>query len=303
MATTDLQRRELGELLPRSSQLDLVAHGLLFGEGPVWHPAERTLYWSDILGDATWRWTPGVSRDIVMRPSGKANGMTLDAELRRLVAGWGSRSIWRVEHDGSITTLATEFEGRRINTPNDIVVDGRGLIYWTDSTGAMFIPGMQGEDVQRYLDFQAVFRLDPGSGEIVRLTDEVLYPNGLAFSPDETRLYVTDTWGRRVTVFEVGAGGALESPATFYELVGEEPGVADGVKVDVQGNVYVTGPAGVHILDPAGNLLGRLKVPGHATNMAWGGDDWQTLFITSYSSVFRVRMGVPGIPVPQGGVA
>jgi gluconolactonase len=299
MAATDLQRRELDELLPSSSQLDLVAHGLLFGEGPVWHPTERALYWSDILGDATWRWEPGVGREVVMRPTTKANGMTLDADLRRVVAGWGSRSVWRVEHDGSITTLASEYEGRRFNTPNDVVVDTRGLVYWTDSTGAMFIPGMDGDDAQRYLDMQAVFRVDPDSGEVAMLTDELLYPNGLAFSPDESRLYVTDTWGRRVTVFDVDASGALGAPVTFYELVGEEPGVADGIKVDVQGNVYVTGPAGVHILDAAGNLLGRLKVPGHATNMAWGDDDWQTLYITSYSSVFRVRMGVPGIPAPR----
>lgn len=282
-----------------SARMDLVAHGLLFGEGPLWHAAEGALYWTDILGDTIWKWTPGVGRELVMRPSGKANGMTLDGERRRVVAGWGARSIWRVEHDGSTVTLASKYAGRRINTPNDLVVKSDGAIYWTDSSGALFIPGMEGDDVQRYIDTHPVFRLAPGEEEPSVATEGVVsYPNGLAFSPDESVMYVADTWAANVRAFAVADDGSLEGEGTvFYELVGEEPGVADGIKVDVDGNVYVTGPGGVHVTDSAGNLVGRIRVSGHATNMAWGDADWQSLYVTTYSSVYRVRLGVAGVPV------
>lgn len=287
----------LAEIVPDDAALDVIAHGLVFGEGPVWHAAEGALYWNDILGDTTWRWKPGVGRELVMRPSGKANGMTFDLERRRVVAGWASRSVWRVEHDGSIVVLADQHENVTINTPNDIVVRSDGSIYWTDSSGALFIPGMDGLDVQRYLDFEGVFQIRP-DGTVVLATSAVTYPNGLAFSPDESLLYVTDTVRRCVWRFDVAADGGLSEGSIFYELVGDEPGVADGMKVDVEGNLYVTGTGGIHLLDTSGRLLGRIRVPGpHTSNMAWGGEDWRTLFITTHEFVYRTRLSIPGIAV------
>lgn len=303
MVEVDRAAPGLARIVTDRSGLDLIAHDLSFGEGPVWSVEEGALYWVDILGDAIWKWTPGVGRSLVMRPSGKANGMTFDLDGRRVVAGWGSRSVWRVERDGSIETVATHYDGRRINTPNDIVVRSDGSIYWTDPTGALFIPGMEGDDVQRYLDSHPVFRLSADGGTVAVVTEDVLYPNGLAFSPDESTLYVADTWRAQVVAFPVAADGGVAGPGTvFYQLVGDEPGVADGMKVDVEGNVYVTGPAGVHVIDPDGTLLGRLKISGHTTNMAWGDADWRSLYVTTYSSVYRIRLGIPGIPVPASGV-
>ncbi|MGH7876152.1 MAG: SMP-30/gluconolactonase/LRE family protein, partial [Candidatus Dormibacteraceae bacterium] len=160
MVGTDRVTTELARIVTPDSNLELVAHGLAFGEGPVWNAREHAFYWVDIIGDTIWRWIPGVGQQVVMRPSGKANGMTLDGQGRLVVAGWGSRSVWRIEPDGLIRTLASEYRGARINTPNDIVVRSDGVIYWTDPSGALFIPGMEGADVQRYLDNHPVFRLD-----------------------------------------------------------------------------------------------------------------------------------------------
>lgn len=304
MIDTDRAASGFEHIVTAGARMDLIAHDLLFGEGPVWNAEEHALYWVDILGDCIWRWAPGAGRELVMRPSGKANGMTLDARGRRVVAGWGSRSIWRVERDGSIVTLATHFEGRRINSPNDLVVRSDGCIFWTDPTGALFIPGMEGPDVQRYLDSHPVFRLSADGRTVSLVTESLAYPNGLAFSPDERTLYVADTWRAEVVAFPVRADGVvLDRGEVFYRLVGDEPGVADGMKLDTEGNVYVTGPAGVHVVDPGGRLLGRIRLPGHTTNMAWGDDDWHSLYVTTYSSVYRLRLGVAGLPVPaaEGG--
>ena len=304
MIETDHDTAELARIVPADSRLEVLAHDLLFGEGPLWDAESGSLLWVDILGDAIWRWTPGIGRELVRRPSGKVNGLTLDLQGRLVVAGWGSRNIWRQEPDGRSVELVTHFEGKRINTPNDIVVHSSGAIYWTDSSGALFIPGMDVGDVQRYLDGHPVFRLDPDEKTLTVFTSDVLYPNGLAFSPDEKTLYVADTWGANVLAFPVDEAGNATGPGVvFYELVGGEPGIADGMKVDIEGNVYVTGPAGVHVVSPDGQLIGRIKLPGHTTNMAWGDPDWGALYVTSYTSLFRLRLGVTGLPVPTRGSA
>ena len=283
-------------ILPRDSELEVIAHDLYFGEGPVWNKRTGELFWVDIIGDTIWKRTPGRERQIVMRPSYKADGMTFDKEGRLLVAGWSWRRVWRMELDGTITTLCSQWDGKKLNTPNDIVVKSDGGIYFTDPSGALFNVQMHGEDVQRYLDFHGVFRISP-SGETTLVIEDCVYPNGLAFSPDESLLYVNDTRQNLIRVWDVQPDGGVKNPRLFHKLVGPEPGVADGMKVDSEGNVYCTGPAGVHVIAPDGSLLGRIKVPGHSTNMGFGDVDWKGLYITTLSSVFRVRLGVPGIAV------
>jgi gluconolactonase len=289
-------------IVSEDATLDVVAHGLYFGEGPVWDAHEGCLYYVDIIGDAIWKYTPGVGNEVVIRPSNHADGMTLDQERRLVVAGWASRSVWRRERDGSLVTLASHYQGKKLNTPNDIVVKSDGAIYFTDPSGALFNLGQASpeDDLQRYLDFHGVFRIGPDGGDLSLAVEDFPYPNGLCFSPDESLLYVNDTWQANIRVFDVQPDGSVTNGRLFYELVGEEPGVADGMKVDAEGNVYVTGPGGIHVTDPEGRLLGRLRVPAHATNLAWGDDDWQTLYITTHSPgmVYRVRLKVPGVPVP-----
>ena len=293
----DLATPQFARIAADAGPLDLIAHGLAFGEGPVWDRRSGWLYWVDIIGSTIWRWQAGVGREVVMKPSGHANGLTFDREGRLTVAGWCNRTVFRFEHDGSLTTLAATFEGQKFNSPNDLVVRSDGSIYWTDSAGGLAIPGMVAEDVQRYLDVQGVYRLTPDGRTVQLLIADCTYPNGLAFSPDESLLYVNDTREAAIRVFDVRPDGTVGAGRLFHKLTGSEPGVADGMKVDSEGNVYCTGPGGVHVLDPAGRLLGRIRVPGHATNLAWGGADWRTLYITSYSSLYRTRLGIAGVPV------
>ena len=286
---------ELDRIIDSSAPFDRVVHGIHFGEGPVWDKRTRQLYFVDILGNTIYKWKPGVGRAVVMHPSGYADGMTLDRDGRLIVAGWSSRNVWRLEKDGSQTVLATHFDGKKINAPNDIVVKSDGSIYWTDPTGGMVIPGMVSEDCQQYLDFQGVFRLSPDGKTITLVVREGETPNGLAFSPDESILYVNDTRQAHIRAFDVRPDGSLGPGRLFYKLIGKEEGVADGMKVDTEGNVYCTGPGGIHILDPKGNLLGRLLISEHCTNFAWGDDDWRSVYITSHESVFRTRIKIPGI--------
>ena len=294
---TDKEAPGFSRIVPKEATLDRIACQLQFGEGPVWNARLGYLLWVDIVGDTIWKWVPGQGASVFLRPSGKANGMTYDREGRLVIAGWASRSVWRIAHDGSIVTVASHYQGKKINTPNDIVVKSDGSIYWTDPPMAMYIPGMAGDDLQRYLDFIGVFRLSPDGKTLTPVADDFENPNGLCFSPDESLLYINDTARRHIRVFDVKPDGTLSNGRLFYEARGDEPGNPDGMKVDVEGNVYCTGPAGIHVIDPKGNLLGRIKIPTHTTNMNWGDSDWRTLFIISRSCVYRVRLGIPGVPV------
>jgi gluconolactonase len=175
------------------------------------------------------------------------------------------------------------------------VVRSDGIVYWTDSAGGLVIPGMVGEDLQRQLDMQAVFRLTP-QGEVRTVVEDTVYPNGLCFSPDESILYVNDTRLGLIRAFDVNPDGSVRDGRIFHKLTGSEAGVADGMKCDQEGNVYCTGPGGIHVIDKAGALIGRLRIPGHATNLAWGDEDWRSLYVTTYEYVLRTRLKIPGVP-------
>ncbi len=285
------------DIVPKNAVLERVSHGHIFTEGPVWSARESALYWTDIIGNTIWKWNPGVGKNIVLRPSGKANGLTFDKEGRLLVAGWSNRTVWRMALDGSITPLATHYRGKKLGTPNDIVVKSDGAIYFTDPPGGMGIVEMEGEDLQQYLEYSGVYRLNAETGELTLLTDEVPGCNGLVFSPDESLLYINDTGGRYIEVYDVQADGNLKNSRRFVDVVGDEPGNPDGMKVDREGHVYCTGPAGIHVFDSSGSYLGRLKVPEACSNMAWGDADWKTLYITARTSVYRMRLMIQGISV------
>jgi len=294
---TDKHATGFERIVPSGATLERVSSDSLFTEGPVWRRAEGALYFTDIIGNRIRRWRPGHGVDDVLAPAGHPDGMTLDREGRLVVAGWGARTVWRWEADGAATVLAAHFEGKKFNGPNDIVVKSDGAIYWTDPNGALYNPGMGDQDVQKYLDFQGVFRLDPATGEVRLLASEgFLNPNGLCFSPDESLLYVNDTHRRHIRVFDVTADGGLAGDRVFYEDRFPERGVPDGMKVDVEGNVYCTASAGVHVIDRAGRLLGRIHVPEQPANFAWGDDDALGMYFTARTTVSRTRLGIPGVP-------
>ena len=300
MLEIDMTAPGFERLVSEDAPLDLIAHDLIFGEGPLWNTRERAFYFVDIVGDTIFRWTPGKGREVVIRPSTKANGLTYDAHGRLIVAGWASRSIWRVEPDGAVTTLASHYDGKKLNSPNDIVVKSDGSIWWTDSPGALFNVGMAGEDVQQHLPFQGVFRLSADGKKLTLAVEDCVYPNGLAFSPDERVLYVNDSRQYLIRAFDVQPDGSVNNARLFHQLEGAEEGIADGMKVDSAGNVYCSGPGGIHVIDAGGKRLCRIRIPGHVTNMGWGGEDWRSMYITTRSSVYRTRVEVAGVPVTQG---
>src|SRR5882672_6148572 len=290
---TPAGERIVGKHLP----LDIIARDILFGEGPVWDARNRQLFFTDIVGDTIWKWKPDKGQEIVMRPSVKANGLALDLEGRVLVAGWGGRTVFRIEKDGSRTTLADRWEGQKLSSPNDIVVKSDGSVWFTDPPGGLLNVGMVGDDLQKYLDIQGVFRISPDGRKMTLATADFVYPNGLCFSPDEKLLYVNCSRERLIRVYDVRPDGVLGKGRLFYQYVSPERGVPDGMKCDVEGNVYCTGPGGIYIHDAAGKVLARIKTPGHhPTNVAWGDDDWRSFYITMIGSVIRTRLNVAGVP-------
>ena len=277
-----------------NSMLDTVAENIIFGEGPVWDKRNQQFFFTDIIGDTIWKWRPGGVPQVVLKPSAHANGMTLDLQGRLVVAGWGGRTVFRFEEDGSIRTLASHWEGKKLNSPNDIVVKTDGSLYFTDPPGGLLNVGMVGDDLQKYLDIQPVFRIAPG-GKMSLVTDDFVYPNGLCFSPDEKLLYVNCSREKLIRVYDVKPDGGVGKGRLFHQYTGTERGVPDGMKVDVEGNVYCTGPGGIYVHEPEGNILARLKVPGHPTNFCFGDDDWRTLYITCIGSVVRMRLNIAGV--------
>ena len=289
----------LERLIEPGTVMDVVADGMHFGEGPVWDRREKVLYWVDIIGNSIWKWKPGVGKELVKHPTGFANGMTFDHQARLIVCGWSSRNVWRMEKDGSITILTERCDGKKYNSPNDVVVRSDGWIYFTDSAGGLVNIGMvaTGTDIQRQAEVQGVYRISPDGKQVFLATGAIGYPNGIAFSPDEKLLYVNDTRVNKVYVHDVKADGSISETREWVQLQGNEAGNADGMKVDSEGNVYTSGPGGIHILDPKGKLLGRIRFPNHVSNMCWGEDDWKTLFITDHHRVYRTRVKIPGVAV------
>jgi gluconolactonase len=274
---------------------ETVAPNILFGEGPVWDKRNKQLFFTDICGDTIWKWKPGVGGEAILKPSAKANGMCLDLENRLVVAGWGGRTVFRLEKDGPLKTLASQWEGKKLNSPNDIVARADGSIYFTDPSGGLFNVGMVADDLQRYLDIAGVFRIAP-DGKMSLVTADFVYPNGLCFSPDEKLLYVNCSRERLIRVYDVKPDGTLGPWRLFFQYAHPERGNPDGMKCDSEGNLYCTGPSGIWVHRSDGRVLCRLKLKGHATNFAFGDDDWKTLYITMIGSVTRTRLKIAGVP-------
>ena len=269
--------------------------------GPCGGRKTEYLLFSEVRGNRRWKWSAGEGVTLLQEPTNNANGLTRDPQGRLVMCEGGARRVTRIEHDGSLTVIASSYHGRPLNRPNDVVVKSDGSIYFTD-------PGGPAPDTD--LDFAGVYRISPDLSAINLLVRDYVLPNGLAFSPDESVLYINDSQGVHVNsdmfrsighidAFDVRPNGMLANRRLFCELRGEGTGIPDGMKVDVEGNVYCTGPGGVWIMDATGRHLGTvLTEVEHTTNIAWGGDDWKTLYITTFQTLARIELKIPGLPVP-----
>lgn len=294
---------ELERIVSADAEVEVLSSGYVVAEGPLWQPEDNSLLFSEVRGNRRWKWSEAEGVTLVQEPTNNANGLTRDPQGRLVMCEGGARRVSRVEHDGSLTIIASEYHGRPLNRPNDVVVKSDGSIYFTD-------PG--GPAPETDLDFAGVYRVSADLGSINLLVRDYVLPNGLAFSPDETVLYINDSQGLlvrdgadmfrskgHIDAFDVRANGMLANRRVFHELWGDSSGIPDGMKVDVEGNVYCTGPAGVWVMDANGKHLGTIQTEvEHTTNMAWGGDDWSTLFITTFETLTRIRLKIPGLPVP-----
>ncbi|MEO6300882.1 MAG: SMP-30/gluconolactonase/LRE family protein [Paracoccaceae bacterium] len=274
--------------------LERLATGFDFTEGPVWHPVGQHLTFSDMPGDHMRRWTAAGGVTTFRKPCHMANGNTYDAKGRLVTCEHATSRVTRTELDGTIVVLASHYHGQELNSPNDIVVRSDGGIYFTDpSYGRMPYYGVERP---QQLGFQGLFRVnDDGSG-LTLLAQDFAQPNGLCFSPDETRLFVNDTERQHIRVFDVSADGHVTGGAVWAEVTGDGDGAPDGMKFDAKGNLYCCGPGGLHVFSADARPLGVILIPEVVANFTWGDADMRSLFLTATTTLYRVRSKTPGVP-------
>ena len=296
----------LDALVPPDAHIEKLAEGFIRTEGPVWSRSESRLLFSDVRGNTIYEWTEADGASAFVDPvfegdrtglrSISSNGLTLDAEGRLIMCEHGNRRISRLETDGSRTTLAGDYEGRRLNSPNDATYSLEGWLYFTDPGSAL-----EGRDESplRELDFNGIYRLSP-DGELELLYRDQSRPNGIALSPDESTLYVANSLGSEALwmAYDLDDSG-VSAPRVFYDVTAEEAeGVPDGMKVDASGNIFATGPGGVWVFTPDGTHLGTIMPDEVPANVAWG-DDGRTLYMTARTGLYRIRLTTEGsLPGP-----
>ena len=291
-------------LVSPTAQLEQIATGFDFTEGPIWHPAKQALIFSDIMGNSIYRWDEknGVSQ--LRRNSHLANGNAFDAQSIVITCEHGTSRLTRWDPETldpltneGIEVLATHFNGCELNSPNDVVIKRDGAIYFTDpGSGRSAVHGIPRE---RELDFCGVYRfdpnsIDPASGDLALLTDEITWPNGLCFSHDESQLYINDSRSFNIRRYDVTADGTLANGIIWAETTGSGPGVPDGMKIDSLGNIWCSAQGGIHIFDPSATYLGVIQMDEQPANLVFGDDDLKSLYITATTSVYRLRVEVAG---------
>ncbi len=294
----------LDQVIAPGRKLEKLAGGFQFIEGPVWHP-DGYLLFSDPNANTIYRWSPEGSVSVFRSKSGYSgfdigeyhqpgsNGLTLDPNGLLTINEHGNRRVTRLERTGKITVLADRYDGKRLNSPNDLVYRSDGTLYFTDPPFGL---PKAFDDPRKELPFSGVYMVK--DGKVSLLTKELSGPNGIAFSPDEKYLYL-DNWDltRKVLMrYEVNPDGTIANGKVFYDFTKDpEPVALDGIKVDQQGNVYVSAPGGVWIISPAGKALGRIVPPEHDANLAFGDADGKTLYLTASTGLYRIRTRIPGI--------
>lgn len=288
-------------LIVGSARLEELYSACRWAEGPVWFEDAQQLLWSDIPNQRIMRWVPGGGASVFRGASNFSNGNTRDRQGRLVSCEHGTRRVTRTEPDGSITVLADSYQGRRLNSPNDVVVRSDGTIWFTDPTYGI-MSDYEGYKSDPEQTSRNVYRLAPDTGELSVVVDDFLQPNGLAFSPDETRLYVADSGAshkesapRHIRVFDVVDGRTLENPQVFCHL---DSGFPDGIRLDVQGNLWSSAMDGVHCFSPDGTLIGKIKVPQTVANLTFGGPRRNRLFICATNSVYSIYLATNGAQYP-----
>lgn len=272
------------QIIKEDAEPEGVTSGYQFTEGPIWHP-DGYLLFSDIHANTIYRWSPGEEAVEYLNPSGHSNGLTLDQNGKLLLAQHDG-AISRLGEDGELSTVVDSYEGKRLNSPNDLTVKSDGSIYFTD-------PPYGVSDEEKELDVNGVYRYSEDEG-LQLLIEDFERPNGIVFSPDEEKIYVNDTSTNQIRVYRVNKDGTVESGEVFATMEGDEAGAADGMKVDVDGNLYTTGPGGLWIFSPEGELIQQVKMPSRITNLAWGSLKNSTLFLTSPEAVYKLETNQKG---------
>jgi len=283
-----------GECIKASARVDHLASGCRWAEGPAWFAAGRYVIWSDIPNDRIMKWdeTNGVT-SVFRHPAGYTNGNTVDRQGRLVSAQHGYRSVTRTEIDGSITTLVDSFEGKRLNSPNDVVVKSDGSIWFTDPAYGID-SDYEGHKAEPELPGCFVFRIDGNTGKVTKVADDFVRPNGLAFSPDESKLYITDTGAaeRHMRVYDVQDDGTLANGQVFAKATN---GGFDGFRLDTEGRIWNSAADGIHCLHPDGTLLGKVLIPELVANVVFGGAKLNRLFIAATSSLYSIMLPVNGV--------
>jgi gluconolactonase len=282
-------------LVKGSARVERLATGCRWAEGPAWFAAGRYVVWSDIPNDRMMRWDETSGETSVFRhPAGYTNGNSVDRQGRLVSAQHGLRSVTRTEHDGTVTTLADRFDGKRLNSPNDLVVSSDGAIWFTDPPYGIE-SDYEGHKSDPEIGSNNVYRIDPVTAEVTIVADDFDRPNGLAFSPDESKLYVTDTGraDRHCRVFDVDLGaGRLSKSKVWAEATN---GGFDGFRFDTEGRCWMSAADGVHVLDVDGTLLGKIFIPEGVANLVFGGPKRNRLFICGTSSIYSILLPINGV--------
>ncbi len=278
---------ELRDLVPDQT-INTIAEGFEFTEGPVWHP-DGYLLFSDIPAATIYRYVPGSDPEPYLTPSGNSNGLTFDRQGRLLACEHGGRRVSRMGAAGGMETLADQYDGKRLNSPNDIVVHSSGAVFFTDPPyGIDPDPGEQG--------FNGVYQLDT-DGSVTLLNRDMDRPNGLALSLDESILYVDDSRKRHVLAYPLTDDLGVGEPTVILDMNVEVPGGPDGMKLDDQGNLYVTGPGGLWVATPEGEHLGTIEFPQAPANLCFGGPDYKTIFVTARTGLYSIAVNAAGTAV------
>lgn len=284
----DVRDERMHEVVDASASTETISEQFEFTEGPIWHPVEQHLTFSDIPASRLYRWSEQGGVSVYRDPSNKANGNTLDREGRILTCEHATSRVVR-DDGGTVEVLASHFEGKELNSPNDIVVRSDGMIFFTDPAYGR-ADGPTGNPRERELDFQGVYQMTP-DGSLTLLAHDFDMPNGLCLSLDEQELFVADTPRKHVRRFRID-GERLSGGEVFCASP-----APDGLKIDSQGYLYAGGPKGVGVYHPDGTWLGVFETPAFCANFTWGGSDLTTLFLTASTGLYRIPVKIPGIPL------